>query len=314
MFLSKRANRSYYIFYFDDLGKRHKVSTHCTRKSDALKFLQAYRQGEQDRKAKLQRVLLHQFTEDYLIYSSGVHTAKSQESARTSLREFQRIIGDLPLHRIGVREIEQFLAAKRGEASEQTARTYFVTLASAFETAKRWNCISSNPFRLVDKPKVREVQPTYFTKEEFKTLLAAVEDNDLRDLYICAVSTGMRQGELSALEWTSVDFVRKSIFVQNTDTFTTKTKRNRVAPMSEQLWKILAVRKEGATAALVFHKNGRRLTKDVMSKRFKAYVRKAELSEKLHFHSLRHYAEDRTMPGRRLDSWFLIDSPLAYSA
>lgn len=36
MFLSKRANGSYYLFYFDDLGKRHKVSPHYTRKSDAL--------------------------------------------------------------------------------------------------------------------------------------------------------------------------------------------------------------------------------------------------------------------------------------
>jgi integrase len=135
---------------------------------------------------------------------------------------------------------------------------------------------------------VREVQPAYFTKDDFKALLASVEDNDSKDLYICAVSTGMRQGELSALEWTSVDFVRKAIFVQNTETFTTKTKRNRVVPMSEQLSKVLAVRKESATGALVFHKNGRRLTKDVMSKGFKAYVRKAELSEKLHFHSLRH--------------------------
>jgi hypothetical protein len=49
MFLSKRSNGSYYLFYFDDLGKRHKVSTHSTRKSDALKFLQAYKQGQQSK-------------------------------------------------------------------------------------------------------------------------------------------------------------------------------------------------------------------------------------------------------------------------
>jgi site-specific recombinase XerD len=285
MFLSKRSNGIYYLWIDDELGRRHKVSTRCTLKTDALKFLQDFKQSEHERKVKLQRVSLHQFTEDYLTYSRGAHTAKSRESASTSLREFLRIVGDLPLHKIGVREIEQFLAIKIGEASEQTARTYFVTLASAFETAKRWNCVSSNPFRLVEKPKIREIQPAYFSKDDFITLLKTVEDVNLKELYICAVSTGMRLSELSALQWTSVDFVRKAIFVQNSESFTTKTKRNRVVPMSEQLWRLMATRKEVATCELVFRKNGRRLTKDEVSKGFKKHICAIGLDKKLHSHS-----------------------------
>jgi integrase len=288
MFLSKQRNSLYYLFYDDDLGKRHKVSTHAKNKSDALKFLQGFTEREHEQRVKLRRLSLSDFTEDYLLYSSGVHTMKSQESAGTSLREFLRLVGDLPLHRIGVREIEQFLAVKKVKASEQTAKTYFVTLASAFETAKRWNCIPSNPFRLVEKPKVREVQPVYFSRENFKALLGVVHDNDERELYVCAVSTGMRLGELSSLEWRSVDFVRKVIFVQNTEHFTTKTKRNRVVPMSRQLSRMMAERKERATCALVFHRLGRQLTKDVISRGFKRYVVALKLDSRLHFHSLRH--------------------------
>jgi integrase len=218
-------------------------------------------------------------------------------------------VGDLPLHKIGVREIEQFLAVKRGEASEQTARTYFVTLASAFETARRWNCISSNPFRLVEKPRLPEIPPSYFSKADFIKLLAAVEDVDSKELYICAVSTGMRSGELSALEWTNVDFVRKAIFVQNSESFTTKTKRSRVVPMSEQLWRIMAARKERAVNELVFHRNGRRLTKDEISKGFKRHICSVGLDNRLHFHSLRHYAElgIRGIPSPR--GWFKRESP-----
>jgi site-specific recombinase XerD len=257
MFLSKRSNGIYYLRFDDELGRRHKVSTRCTLKTDALNFLQDFKQSEHERNVRLLRVSLHQFTEDYLTYSKSVHTVKSRESASTSLREFLRIVGDLPLHKIGVREIEHFVAVKKDETSEQTTRTYFVTLASAFETAKRWNCIPSNPFRLVQKPKVREVQPAYFSKEEFKNLLAAVEDVDFKELYICAFSTGMRLSELCALEWTSVDLVRKAIFVQNSELFTTKTKKNRVIPMNEQPWRIMTTRKERAFGELVFHRNGK---------------------------------------------------------
>jgi integrase len=121
--------------------------------------------------------------------------------------------------------------------------------------------------------------------------LDAVEEVDSKELYVCAVSTGMRLGKLSALEWTNVDFVRKAIFIQNSESFTTKTKRNRVVPMSEQLWRILATRKKRAVNELVFHRNGRRLTKDGVSKGFKRHVRSVGLDNRLHFHSLRHYAE-----------------------
>jgi hypothetical protein len=39
MFLSERSNGVWYLWFDDELGRRHKVSTHCNLKSDALKFL-----------------------------------------------------------------------------------------------------------------------------------------------------------------------------------------------------------------------------------------------------------------------------------
>jgi len=288
MFLSRHPNGFYYLFYFDALGKRHKVSTKCRRKSDALSFLQEFKQEEQERKKKVERKSLSLFAQDFLTYSRSVHTSNTQRAFRVAFREFLRIVGDEPLHQIGVREIENFLSVKKSEASDWTARKYYIALASAFETAKRWGCVLSNVFRKVEKPRVREVQPTFFTKSEFHTLLQCIGDRDLRELCICAVSTGLRLNELTSLQWTDVDFVRKVILVQNSATFTTKSKRNRVVPMNEQLWQMLAVRKESATCELIFHRRRKRLTEGHVSKTFKKHVRKAGLSEKLHFHSLRH--------------------------
>lgn len=288
IFLSKRANGIYYLWFKDDLGRKRKVSTRCKLKTDALKFLQDFKQKEAEGKARLQRTSVSLFAQDYLKYSKGVHTAKSQESIRTSLCEFIRIIGDLSLHKIGAREIENFIATKKSETSEQTARTYFVTLASAFEAAKRWNCIAENPFRRVQKPNVRELQPAYLSKADFRRLLGAVKEKDIRELFISAVSTGIRLSELTALQWPDVDQVQKVIHVRNTDTFTTKSKKNSVVPMSDQLCQMMTQRKEEAASELVFHRNGRRLAKDYLSKKFKRTVRLAGLNEKLHFHSLRH--------------------------
>ncbi len=110
---------------------------------------------------------------------------------------------------------------------------------------------------------MRELQPAFFTKLEFQTLLHSIEDKDFRELCLCAVSTGLRLSELTSLQWGDVDFVRKVIFIQNSETFSTKSKKNRVVPMSEQLWRTLAMRKEVATCEIVFHRDTKRLREEL---------------------------------------------------
>ena len=198
------------------------------------------------------------------------------------------MLGDLSLSRVGVRELDTFLAAKNIKSSEHTIRKHYVTLASAFERARKWGYITKNPFKEVEKPKLKEVQPAHFSRGEFQQLLGIVNDNDFRELCIAAVSTGMRMGELIALEWSNIDFVRKVIAVQNSDKFTTKSKKNRVIPMNERLWRMLANRKEVASCELVFHEGGRKLDRFKLSRTFKQVVIRAGLNNKLHFHSLRH--------------------------
>ncbi len=49
--------------------------------------------------------------------------------------------------------------------------------------------------------------------EQTRALLEAVAGNRLEALYVLAVTTGMRQGELLALKWTDVDVARGSLRV-----------------------------------------------------------------------------------------------------
>jgi integrase len=207
-----------------------------------------------------------------------------------TFREFTKVIGNLPIQKVGVREIETFLSVKQAEASVRTSRKYYGVLASAFEVAVRWKYIATNPCREVDKPKGKESLPIYFSKVDFKRFISSIQNTDDRDLYLTGVLTGMRLGELASLEWSDIDFVRRVILVQNKIDFTTKSRRNRAIPMNDQLRNILALRKEMATCDLVFHKGGRRSTKDEISKTFKNYVRTLKVDGRLHFHSLRHTA------------------------
>jgi integrase len=167
-------------------------------------------------------------------------------------------VGDVPLHKISVRDIELFLAQKREEASDWTARKYLFALAAAFETARCWGHINDNPFRSVEKPKVPELLPVFFSRSEFDILIRVIPNHDLRELVFCAVSTGLRLGELTALVWTDVDFARRVLTVQNSERFITKNRRMRVVPMNNGVARMLAERHRrlGDETKFVFDENG----------------------------------------------------------
>lgn len=290
MFLSKASNGIYYLYLSNELGQRRKVSTKCRLKTDAQKFFQSFKLQEHEQKLNLSRVSLSGFRRTYVEYSKSVHTRKSTANCETALKEFERVIGDLPLHKIGVREIELFLATKKAEASVWTARKYYIVIASALETAKRWGNVLCNPVRLVQIPKVPELQPLFFSRSDIATLLKSIADRDFRELVFTAVSTGVRLGEIISLEWQAVDLQRKVIAVRNTENFTTKNGKGRIVPMTENLWEMLLERRERMNneTAFVFHRKGNKFNADYISKSFKRHVVAANLNVALHFHSLRH--------------------------
>ena len=288
MFLSKRSNGIYYLWFMDERGRKQKVSTRCSHKPDAVKFFREFKEGEKQRKTSLTTRMLSELFVEYQEYAKSIHTIKTRHSSANAFRELLRIAGDIRLDKLGVKEIESFLAQKKAEASEWTARKYYIALASAFEAAKRWNFIASNPFRKVQKPKTREVVPCFLSKDEMRKLLSVVEASKLREASLVAVFTGMRLGELINLQWSDVDFVSKVIHVRNSETFTTKNKKNRSVPMNEQLYELLREMRNQASSELVFHVGGRRLEANWISKSFKAGIRRAGLNDRLHFHSLRH--------------------------
>ncbi len=80
---------------------------------------------------------------------------------------------------------------------------------------------SRNPVR--ELPKAERPRPTkresaYFTDDELSPLLSKVDDDTMRTLFVLAVRTGLRSGELLALRWGDIDLVGKVIHVRKSIT------------------------------------------------------------------------------------------------
>ena len=84
-------------------------------------------------------------------------------------------------------------------------RLAHAVLRRALGQAERWNEIPRNPAALVDPPRAERSEVAPLGAEEIDQLLAVAKGDPLEALYVLAVTTGLRQGELLGLRWQNVD-------------------------------------------------------------------------------------------------------------
>lgn len=95
-----------------------------------------------------------------------------------------------------------------------------IRTSNVFEYARRLKMIKENPFRDVIKPRrqSKEKAKNYFEPDELKTFLATAKDTSLRDytMFRTLAYSGMRIGELLALNWGDIDFKGNTISITKT--------------------------------------------------------------------------------------------------
>ncbi len=100
--------------------------------------------------------------------------------------------------------------------SPTTVRHLHEILNKAFGQAARWGLISRNPAALVQPPRRAHHEMRTLDPSQVRALLDVVADDRLEALYVLAVTTGMRQGELLALRWRDVDLATGRLRVTGT--------------------------------------------------------------------------------------------------
>src|ERR671919_1014822 len=98
----------------------------------------------------------------------------------------------------------------------RTVQYVHVTLHKALKQAIADGLIPRNATEAVKPPQVRREEMQPLTAEQVKILFEAVRDDRLESLYILAVHTGLRQGELLGLKWEDVDLEAGTLQVRRT--------------------------------------------------------------------------------------------------
>lgn len=115
-------------------------------------------------------------------------------------------IGQISLSKLSPLDIETWLASleKRG-VSAARRRALCVQLKSALGRAVAWRQLKENPMAGVEYPTVKREQMKVWDSDEVAAFLLACEGERLEALFVLAIETGMRQGELLGLQWDDVE-------------------------------------------------------------------------------------------------------------
>jgi integrase len=153
-------------------------------------------------------------------------TAQPRLRDRTYLRYRELIelhvlpmLGKVKLQKLSPQHLQRLYNQKREEGyAPQTIKHIHRVLHRALNDALKWDLVAKNVCDAVDAPRVPKQEMKALTPEQAQQFLEAAKGSPLEALFVLALTTGMRRGELLALQWTDIDFVRGILQVRRTIT------------------------------------------------------------------------------------------------
>ncbi len=130
-------------------------------------------------------------------------------------------LGKKKLKTLSPSDVAGFYRRKLDEGcSAASVHKMHTILHKALKQAVRWKYMDNNPADDVDAPKVHAEEVHPLSREEAKRLLetSSVSKDRLAALYVVALHTGLRQGELLALRWEDLDLEARKLQVRRTVT------------------------------------------------------------------------------------------------
>lgn len=204
------------------VGKRQKWETVGRNKKEAeRRLVHIVAQLHQGTYRELSPIIFREFADRWL--TDYVAAAVKPLTLR-SYREITRkhlvpCFGDYLLTDITPASIQRFIARTLREKhlSPKTANYFLMLLKSMFKHARRWGLLRENPAQDITNARVEPKEMDFLNPAEIRALLEAA-DQPFKTLFLTAVMTGLRRGELIGLQWGDIDWrsnnisVRRSLF------------------------------------------------------------------------------------------------------
>jgi len=294
---TKKRTRMTKTFHRLDLAREWRAAT----RTDAMR-------GEITRKSEEKRILFKDFADEYLA------TWKEGRKASTVLTENNRIehtfkpyFGTRLVRSITRKDIETFLRKRReGNLDEKvlhrvwksrpqgvamaTTNRDLCRLKNMFKYAVNWRYIKENPAIGIKQAREKIEEAEYLSEGEARKFLAAI-DPAYRPIFVTAIYTGLRYGEIIGLQWRDVNWNFNRLAIRDP-----KNNEDRYVPMNKALREtLLTVIPKGMkeedldkSEQMIFTNPGTGKLYESVRTKMKQALKAAGITRHIRFHDLRH--------------------------
>lgn len=287
-------------------GRRKQRTVYGRTKAQVQQKLLAIQQhASEGTLADINKAALSQYLSHWLEHRQLKPTTRERYEQLVRLHIIPHI-GGVQLSKLNATHIEMMHAQCRSAGlSGRTCQFIHTVLQKALSDAVRKGLIAFNVCERVEKPKPDKQEQNAMTQTQAVAFLESVSEHRLCALFLLALSTGMRQGELLGLYWSDIDFDAMRLSVNRThvevkgecDVNRPKTEGSaRTIHLPAMAIEALAVHRKAMMTAgfagrdrVFVDKKGGPIRRRNLLRSFKLLLSKAELPE-MRFHDLRHTA------------------------
>ena len=158
---------------------------------------------------------LDRFMSDVAAHTLRPKTIESYESiVRVHIKPE---LGNIKLSALTPAQLQSLYSKKlQGGYSKRTVQYIHAVIHKSLAQALKWGLLARNVAGPgLSAPRVTKKAPTVLTAAQAKRFLEVVRENRFYTLYVLAITTGMREGELLGLHWEDVDFDHSVIHVRH---------------------------------------------------------------------------------------------------
>jgi integrase len=227
--ITKRRNR-WIIDFYDQHGKRRWITLpEGTTKTRAKEELRAI-EDQVNKKMFLPSAKVLLFSEvarEWIEHKKLKLRETTWEVYEGHVRNHFQDLDRLKINRVTIATVEKFITDRQIQRMNiGTLRKILVTLGQILSYAVRHKYLENNPLREAERPKPQALfqdgEPVEYGSMKILPpslitgFLEQVEEPKYRTLFMLAVFSGARQGELLGLKWSDVDWENSQIHIQRT--------------------------------------------------------------------------------------------------
>lgn len=218
---AKGVSYSVYVDYPAGKGKRRQVKKTCATKKEAeealIRMLTEAQALEDGGYVDTGKMTVGEYLDHYLEAVAPGLEAGTMETKKNALMHWRRLIGNIPLAKLTRLEVQRATNNLPERLSPVTRKSVHAVFRCALRQAIRWDMLPRDPTEGV-KPMAaqkdrRDVHA--WTEDEMARFLAVTQVRTrLHPLFVLALATGMRQGELLGLKWEDVDLGKGTVQIR----------------------------------------------------------------------------------------------------